>query len=298
MRSLFWHKLRVRIMKKISTFRNHSKAVTSVAFSPDGKTLASGSEDKTFKIYDLDTGFERHSRREGYSIDSVAFSPDGKKLAVGYWGTVSILEDQREIFDLKGHSGEIHSVAFNPDSTILASGSEDGIRLWEVSSGELIDYLDRHNETVNSVAFSPDGINLASGSDDNTVNIWDIVSGTNITLEHSKAVNSVAFSPDGTTLASCGSDGIKLWEVSSGELIINLTARSNWFKSVAFSPDGKILASGGWAGIKLWDVATQKEIATLLGVDDVRSVAFSPDGKILATGSGDDTVDIWSISKK
>ncbi|MBD2184912.1 serine/threonine-protein kinase [Aerosakkonema funiforme] len=164
-----------------TTLTGHSNSVNSVAFSPDGQTLASGSFDDTIKIWDIRSG----------------------KLKT----------------TLTGHSNWVRSVAFSPDGQTLASGSRDNtIKIWDIRSGQLKTTLTGHSDNVNSVAFSPDGQTLASGSDDKTIKIWDIHSGqlkTTLT-GHSNDVNSVAFSPDGQTLASSGSydNTIKLWRIS------------------------------------------------------------------------------------
>ncbi|MCS7052505.1 MAG: serine/threonine protein kinase, partial [Ignavibacterium sp.] len=155
--------------------------------------------------------------------------------------------------------GEIYTVSFHPDDRMIASGdSSKKIKLWDVSSGQLIRTLEGHNDIVYSVSFSPDGKILASGSADNTIKLWDINSGQLIiTLEgHNGSVNSVTFSPDGKILASGSRDKtIKLWDINSGQLIRTLEGHNRFVWSVSFSPDGKILASGSFDNtIKLWDI--------------------------------------------
>jgi WD40 repeat protein/tRNA A-37 threonylcarbamoyl transferase component Bud32 len=287
----------------IATLTGHSDYVPSITFSPDGRTLASGSHDKTIKLWDV------HSQREiatltGHSdiVISVAFSPDGQTLASGSWdNTIKLwdVQSQGEIATLTGHSDIVYSVALSPDGRTLASGSNDyTIKLWDVQSQREIATLTGHSDPVNSVAFSPDGGTLASGSNDCTIKLWDVQSQREIaTLTgHSYPVCSVPFSPDGRTLASGSPDKtIKLWDVQSQGEIATLTGHSGYVLSVAFSPDGRTLASGSWDNtIKLWDVQSQREIATLTGHSDyVMSVAFSPDGRTLASGSLDNTIKLW-----
>jgi WD40 repeat protein/tRNA A-37 threonylcarbamoyl transferase component Bud32 len=288
------------------TLEGHSSCVRSVAFSPEGKYLASGSY-KTIKIWETTTG-KLIRTLEGHSIyvHSVAFSPDGKFLASGSLdGTIKIWETATGelIRTLEEHSGTVDSVAFSPDGKYLASGSSDKtIKIWETATGELIRTLEGHSGFVNSVAFSPDGKYLASGNYDNTIKIWETATGKLIrTLEgHSDYVNSVAFSPDGKYLASGSSDNtIKIWETATGKLIRTLEGHSDSVNSVAFSPDGKYLASGSVdKTIKIWETTTGKLIRTLEGHSSfVLSVAFSPDGKSLASGSNDNTIKIWEVKK-
>jgi len=197
----------------------HTAWVWSVAFSPDGSILASGSGDETVRLWRVS---------------------DGELLRT-----------------LKGHEAWVRSVAFSPDGSILASGSADyTIRLWRVSDGELLRTLKGHTSVVESVAFSPDGSLLASGSWDETVRLWRVSDGELLhTLKgHTWDVSSVAFSPDGSILAS-GSDDktVRLWRVSDGKLLRTLKGHKKYVSSVAFSPDGSILASGaGDNTVRLW----------------------------------------------
>ncbi|QJB43342.1 hypothetical protein HGD76_02975 [Dolichospermum flos-aquae CCAP 1403/13F] len=203
----------------LQTLSGHSDSVWSVAYSPDGQTLASGSDDKTIKLWNVKTG--------------------------------NLLQT------LSGHSDMVISVAYSPDGQTLASGSYDNtIKIWDVKTGNLLQTLSGHSRSVWSVAYSPDGQTLASGSWDNTIKIWDVKTGNLLqTLTgHSSPVSSVAYSPDGQTLAS-GSDDktIKLWNVKTGNLLQTLTGHSNPVVSVAYSPDGQTLASGSSdKTIKIW----------------------------------------------
>ena len=294
----------------IASLEGHTREVNSVAFSPDGTLLASGSRDDTVKLWDVATQ-ERIANLHTDGVWSVSFSPDGTTLASGSSGTV-ILWDVRtgeRIATLKGHTivwrtntllAPVRSVSFSPDGATLASGSVDStVKLWDVATKTEVATLQGHRDEVTSVAFSPDGTLLASGSWDNTVKLWDVATQERIaTLGHGADVNAVSFSPDGTLLASGLWDGtVKLWDMATRERIATLDHRE--VNAVSFSAsDGALLASGSWDGtVKLWDVLIREEIVTFWHTDGITSMSFSPDGTTLVAGGADGTILLWNIEK-
>ncbi|MEZ4525691.1 MAG: hypothetical protein R2941_07210 [Desulfobacterales bacterium] len=322
------------IIKERNVLTGHADALSSVHFSPDGKTLASGagswrnSADNAIRLWDTETGKEKE-RLTGHAdaVRTVRFSPDGKTLVSGssdksirVWDA----ETGKEKAVLNGHGEAVTSISFSPDGKILASGSgarpspssasaDSSIRLWDMESGKEKALLGRYPFPVLAVCFSPDGKILASGggsigrdSPDNGIRLWDVKSGKEMTVlkGHAKAVTSLDFSPDGKMLASGSSDNdIRLWNIdtatgAAGERAV-LKGHAKAVLSVSFSPDGRMLASASFDNsIRVWDAETGKEKAVLdRHMEPVMSVRFSPDGKTLASGSWDKSICLWDLSR-
>ena len=290
----------------------HTASVNSVAFSPDGTKIVSGSWDKTIRIWDAETGVQIGNPLTGHTfgVNAVAFSPDGKKIVSGSPdGTIRIWDAETgvQIGDpLTGHTGWVNAVAFSPDGKKIVSGSEDKtIRIWDAETGRQFgDPLTRHTDTVYCVAFSPDGKKIVSGSLDETIRMWDVETGRRIgepLIGHTIAVNSVAFSPDGKKIVSGSTDKtIRVWDAETGRQLGDpLTGHTAGVKAVAFSPDGSKIVSGSNDGsIRIWEAEAGKQIGEpLIGHTCwVESVAFSPDGKkIVSCGWDDSTIRIWDV---
>lgn len=294
------------------TLQGNTGYVFALAFSPDGKTLASGSTESTIQLWDVASGkktvaLQGHANR----IYTVAFSPDGKTLASGSAdSTIRLWElaTGKTTATLKGHAGALSSLSFSADGKTLASGSTYGgandktLHLWDVAGAKNNAILGEYSNPVMCLALTPDGNTLAVGSQGNAIKLWNLASGRNTAQlqgqTEADVVWSVAISPDGKTLASGSSDRtVKLWELATGKERASLRGHSWTVWKVAFSPDGRTVASAsGDHTIKLWDAASAEAIATLKGhAEAVSSVSFSADGKTLASGSHDQTIKLWDV---
>ncbi|MCV2439271.1 hypothetical protein LNV28_13300 [Paucibacter sp. DJ2R-2] len=296
---------------EISQSRAHTRAVTSVAFSPDGTRVVSGSADATLRLWDAQTGQPIGEPMRGHTdgVTSVAFSPDGNRVVSGSDDNTLRLWDAqtgRPIGEpMRGHTDRVTSVAFSPDGRRVVSGSgslDNTLRLWDAQTGRAIGEPKRgHTDLVASVAFSPDGRRVVSGSWDTTLRLWDAQAGRPIgepMRGHTDRVTSVAFSPDGRRVVSGSQDKtLRLWDAQTGRPIGEpMRGHTDRVTSVAFSPDGRRVVSGSQDNtLRLWDAQTGRPIGEPMRghENEVTSVAFSPDGRRVVSGSVDYTLRLW-----
>ncbi len=298
----------VKTLTHVRTFEGHTGWVTSVAFSNDEQTIASGNEDNTVRLWSIAEKNPLHTfKGHTHSVASVAFSSDGQMLVSGsddhtirLWSVYK----RKPLYSFEGHTGPVTSVAFSVDGQTLASGSDDyTIRLWSVDRENPLHTFKGHTNSVRSVAFSNDGQTLASGSDDHTMRLWSIDEKKPLhSFEgHTNSVRSVTFSSDGQALAS-GSDDhtVRLWSVDEKKPLQLFEGHTDSVRSVTFSGNGQILASGSRDQmVRLWSIDEKKLLHSFEGhTDSVRSVAFSTDGKTLASGGNDKSVRLWLIDEK
>jgi dipeptidyl aminopeptidase/acylaminoacyl peptidase len=278
------------------------RVAISVAFSPDGKLIATGGN-FNIELWDVTSG-KRLRELTGHEspVYSVAFSPDVKMLASGGGDRLVRLWEVatgNEITQMKGHGEEVRSVCFSPDGKQLVSGSGDKtVRFWDVATGKELWRIDE-DKWVYSVAFSPTGKLLAIGSMNSQIHIYDITSGQVVRtlVGHKMLVYSLAFSADGRLLASGSHDNtVRLWDVVTDKQLCVMNELNAPAYHVAFSPDGRTLAAMSTDGeIALWEVVSQKHIRTLSGAKSLQraAFAFSRDGKTIATAGGISTVLFW-----
>jgi WD40 repeat protein len=297
------------------TLRGHSGWVTGVAFSADGRRLASGGSDQTVKFWDVNTGQQTSTvATKIKEVQALAFSHDGRWLAAENSANTVTLWDAGTGGEVRSFSSNkplgilgsswVYSIAFSPDGRWLASGVDDKtVRLWDVATGRTLRDLASDRRPVIYIAFSPDGRWLASGENDKTIKIWDVATGKEIhrLRGHKKSVYAAVFSSHGRYLASASADkNVKLWDVTTGREIHNLTGHGSDVTSLAFSPDDRWLASGSWdKTIKIWDVQTGREVRTLEGhTHHIYTVAFDSTGRWLASGSEDGTIKLWRLEQE
>ncbi len=301
----------------VATIDGYSDWVTSLAWSPDGESLATG----TYEFVKIWNAEQKQIEAElkvpsGFGR-SLAYSPDGTLLAAGHYQGIVIwrTSDKKELKQIKGPRGYVTSLAFSPDGSRLAASSEDErVTVWNVSDGELVLQLEGHSYPVQGVAYSPDGKLLASAAGDEDritrrgeLKIWNAESGAELHAfeDHQKAATSVAFSPDGEYLVSTSQDEtINVYALAKGKAVGFFGGHSRPTTCAVFGPDSRVVCSGSGGRAKgkneviLWNCETGETLATIDShTSKVTSVALAPSGKQLATAGYDRTVAIWNVGQ-
>lgn len=298
-----WDLARGTEIRTFKGLKGRQSAVLTLAFSPGGKWLLSGSKDGTICLWDVGKGELSRSVRTTVPVLALVFSPDGRTFAstgpehtILLWSTRTGESIQR----LEGHSSFVRALAFSPNGRMLLSGSYDQtVRLWDLASRKELRCMTGHTALLQAVAFAPDGRTVASGGRDQRIRLWDVATERERlrTEGHDGIVWTLAFSPDGKILASgAGDKAICLWDVATRTLLRKMQGDSIYVGALAFSPDGKTLASAG-AGLHLWDVATGKQRWHIAGKPPgIAGMVFSPDGKFLACGRHDQSAQLYEAT--
>src|SRR5579859_3419764 len=287
------------------TYRGHSSAVISLAWSPNGKRIATGSFDHSVRVWDALTGNHVLTYR-GHSdqVWAVAWSPDGSKIAsAGKDKTVQIWDASSgaNITTYTGHSAEVAAVAWSPDSKLIASASYDNtVRVWEATTQQFVFTFTNHSDHVWAVAWSPDGSLVASGSKDKTVQVWNPTNGLGtivfVYTGHTGGVDAVRWSASGQRIASGSYDHTaQVWDAITGNNVVTYTGHSNNVTALAWSPDGqRIVSASQDRTAQVWDASSANTVLTYSkhtgGVNDV---GWSSTGQQIASASTDQTAQVW-----
>ncbi|EDR10615.1 WD-40 repeat-containing protein [Laccaria bicolor S238N-H82] len=289
--------------QQLRNLQGHTAAVTSVAFSPNGNQIVSGSWDTSVRVWDAKSGYQLKKLNHPDWVLSAVFSPDGHKIVSGSRDElVRIWEIKtgRRLLKLKGHTEWVRSVAFSPNGNAIVSGSRDySVRVWNAETGHQDMMFQGHMGQVKSVTFSPDGRKIVSGAWDNCIKIWDAKTGQQLKdlQGHTGPINSVAFSPNGKQILSgAGDNSVCVWDVKTGDQLAELQGHAGPVQSVAFSHDGNSIVSGSYdCSVWVWDIKFSSSQRLQGHTSPVRSVIFLSDDQILS-GFENGLMKVWDAN--
>jgi Tol biopolymer transport system component len=281
----------------------HENLVHSVVYSPDGRLLATASDDRTAAVWEATTGEQIALVRHEHEVWSVAFDPNGRYIATASKDKTARIWDVNTgeaVTPWMNHEGLVWSVVFSPNGKYMATASWDNnARVWDANTGELIATI-KHGDRVRCVVFSPDSKYLATASHDNTAGIWDATAGEAVTsMKHDDFVRCIAFSPDGKYVATGGRDDTaRVYDWKTGARInrrsMNHMGNVDW---IAFSPDSRYIATASDdSTARVWHAATGAQIACITHEAAVYFVAFSPDGRYVATAGWDNNAGVLNVA--
>ena len=301
--------------EQIAVLVGGDESLSSVAYSPDGRSIAVASSDRTVRVVAADTGAEQVVLEADDKLEDrphiptqVAYSPDGRSIVSGSNdGMVRTWDahtgELRAVWE--GHQGAVHSVAFSPDGSRVASGSTaDGtLRIRDAATGKELLVMTDPDRWVGAVAYSPDGRSIVSVGRTDTIRIWDAYAGSETAVlrvdDRPVTYRSVTYSPDGKFVASGTDSGtVRIWDAHTGELEADLPGHLQAIRSVAYSPDGGSIISGSYDGtVRIWDADTRRLQSTIAGAGLVNSVAYSPDGTRIASAAYEGWLRTWQIGR-
>lgn len=289
----------------IQTLQGHlDEKVYTMAFSPDGKRIASASDigfaNNMIRLWDIEDTLGHTLQKQSYTISSLFFNSDSKTIIAGSNSRLKIWNYKGELLEDFGQPSDVNILAYSSINDLIVSGHENGtIRLFNAKR-KLLHTLESHTDEVNKLVFSPDGKTIASAGYDNTIKLWNIRGEILHTLEgHSNWILDIEFSPDGKTIVSASRDNtIKIWNLK-GQLIHTLKGHANEVHSAKFAANGKIIASAGYDNIiNLWNLKGQLTKTIKDHKDSIFAIAISPKGNSIASASGDKTIKLWNTKGK
>jgi WD40 repeat protein len=283
----------------------HFGAVNACVVTTDGRRVVSASDDKTLKVWDLDTGCVITTlKAHADGVNACAVTPDGRRVvSASSDETLKVwdLDTGRLLTTLEGHIGSVNSCSVTPDGRrVVSASSDETLKVWDLDTGRLLTTLEGHTEWVRSCAVTPDGRRVVSASDDKTLRVWDFETGRTVaTLEgHTGWVNSCAITSDGQRVVSTSDDKtLKVWDLDTGRILATLKDHISWVNSCAITSDGqRVVSASGDGTLKVWNLDTGRVVATLEGhAGRVNSCAITSDGQRVVSASGDKTLKVWEL---